>query len=320
MRRFTEMLAELNNDALTAHYKLTSDEKNSLLKSIAPISRKDYHNEDIGTRIAFLSKTACLPDALKTKLQSFGTSSNRLGLFFIENLPLNPIIGFEKSTSVSESILLAIGLVIGKPLSYSSQRNGDIVQNLVPQKKDAYKLLGTGSAVELIWHTEDAHTEISCEFIGLLCLRGDPEAYTFVSNVDVSELDSQVVKELSKKQFLIQSDESYPGGHSEIKVSLIAQMDGKLTVRYDPPYTKCPTTIAEEAMNALTDYINSKAVSITLKTGDALIINNKVSIHGRSKFKPRYDETDRWIQRIAIFKEKIPNYLINPSNPYIIKM
>lgn len=39
---------------------------------------------------------------------------------------------------------------------------------------------------------------------------------------------------------------------------------------------------------------------IHLLDGDIMIINNKRMLHGRSAYQPKFDGTDRWIQRAYV--------------------
>jgi Taurine catabolism dioxygenase TauD, TfdA family len=319
MKNFRDILAHRDPNALSAYYRLSSKERDVLLKILRPIAWRSYGETEIEVFISEISSSPPLPGGLAARIAEFKTVGNRFGLFLAENFPLDDISGFAKATAVSESILLAVALLIGRPYGHAGQRAGAIIQNIRPRREDAYKHLGTGSAIELIWHTEDAQAEVNCDFIGLFCLRGDPGARTFISRVDVSDLPKDIVEELEKKQFVIRSDESYSGYSVKTIVSVLSQYKNKLTVRYDPPYTKFLSQRASIALGELTNYINSKAVSVTLKSGDLLLIDNKTSVHGRSKFAPRYDDTDRWLQRIAIFSGHIPKRLLDPSNPYLIR-
>jgi L-asparagine oxygenase len=48
-----------------------------------------------------------------------------------------------------------------------------------------------------------------------------------------------------------------------------------------------------------------------LEAGDLLIIDNNKTIHGRKPFQPRYDGTDRWVQRMLVRKELPPREQMN---------
>jgi L-asparagine oxygenase len=39
---------------------------------------------------------------------------------------------------------------------------------------------------------------------------------------------------------------------------------------------------------------------VALEAGDLLVVDNAVSVHGRSPFPARYDGTDRWLQRTFV--------------------
>ena len=40
-----------------------------------------------------------------------------------------------------------------------------------------------------------------------------------------------------------------------------------------------------------------------LDAGDLLVIDNRRAVHGRSKFRARFDGTDRWLQRTFVVDE-----------------
>ncbi len=42
------------------------------------------------------------------------------------------------------------------------------------------------------------------------------------------------------------------------------------------------------------------ARTLRLTPGDLVIIDNRVTVHGRTAFQPRYDGADRWLQRTYV--------------------
>lgn len=40
-----------------------------------------------------------------------------------------------------------------------------------------------------------------------------------------------------------------------------------------------------------------------LEAGDLLVIDNAVAVHGRTPFTPRFDGTDRWLQRTFVVSD-----------------
>jgi L-asparagine oxygenase len=44
-----------------------------------------------------------------------------------------------------------------------------------------------------------------------------------------------------------------------------------------------------------------------LEPGDLLVVDNAVAVHGRSPFTPRFDGTDRWLQRTMVVSDLRPS-------------
>lgn len=61
----------------------------------------------------------------------------------------------------------------------------------------------------------------------------------------------------------------------------------------------------QDSQNAI-DYLRKLSqdfyTSFTLQPGDLLIIDNQKAMHSRTKFKARFDGTDRWLQRLLVAK------------------
>ena len=47
--------------------------------------------------------------------------------------------------------------------------------------------------------------------------------------------------------------------------------------------------------------------SVALEAGDLLVVDNAVAVHGRSPFTPRFDGTDRWLQRTFVVSDLAPS-------------
>ena len=64
---------------------------------------------------------------------------------------------------------------------------------------------------------------------------------------------------------------------------------------------------AERALRALGDAVVEAQASVVLDTGDLLVVDNDEAVHGRSPFAPRFDGTDRWLQRTFIVTDLSPS-------------
>jgi L-asparagine oxygenase len=75
--------------------------------------------------------------------------------------------------------------------------------------------------------------------------------------------------------------------------------DADLMIGVDP--------VAQEALEALSAATERCHTSVVLETGDLLVVDNNVSVHGRSPFTPRFDGTDRWLQRAFVVADLAPS-------------
>ena len=60
----------------------------------------------------------------------------------------------------------------------------------------------------------------------------------------------------------------------------------------------CPE--AGRALDDLRQALNSVQRGLTTKPGRMVLIDNRVVLHARAPFSPRYDGKDRWLQRLLV--------------------
>ena len=290
-------------------YLLTQEDKAALANQASDENLRQPR-ESVSAYALRLESGPQLPEDLGYVVSDFASKGNDFGALLLRGFEVD-IDGpeSERAQAFGEFSLLSVAARIGRPYGYASQRNGEIIQNLTPKPEDEFKQLGTGSQTVLEWHTEDAHTPLNCDVISLLCLRGAEDAATLVSQIQPSDLDPEVRRILETPSYRISSDGSYQNT-SELTTPVLCETERGWTVRYDPLYTECATPKARVALDMLTEYINTKAVSIVLAKGDLLLIDNHTSVHARSTFTPRYDGKDRWLQRAGVLsKEVLPQFV-----------
>ena len=231
-------------------------------------------------------------------------------------VPKTPLIPNGRSTDESlvkipSTTLLQYGYQLGYPVAYAQEQDGQLIQNIVPVYKTEYEQISSSSKVELALHTESAFHPYKPDYVLLLCLRGDPNAITTYANVEdiVELLSPQVVETLKKPWYRTAIDDSFRT-HGEAQQEFIIPIlntDGKnFTIVYDSFFMRGINEYAQLALYELNAVIQKCTKEIILKSGDLLVINNSNTIHGRKPFQPRYDGTDRWVQRILIRKELPP--------------
>lgn len=212
----------------------------------------------------------------------------------------------------------------GFPVSYIQEQNGVTIQNIVPVHKTENQQISTSSKVELEMHTETAFHPYKPDYVMLFCLRGDPNAVTTYANLFeiLKTLEPNTRKVLKKKIFTTNVDISFRlNGEQDqqIPISIVGEKDGMLTLTYDSYYVRGINEEANNALVSLRSAIKQCTIDIVLQSGDLLVIDNNKTIHGRREFQPRYDGTDRWVQRVLVRKE-LPPAQERKSNVIITKV
>ena len=207
-------------------------------------------------------------------------------------------------TMEMELFLNLCGALLGDAIAWSHQRDGLICQDLVPIEGHANEMIGSGSALELVWHTEDASYPYRGDYIGLLCLRNLDAVPTTFALIDDVLLDLDQVEVLFEPRFVFRPDPSHPTDSEEVKASVLFGDPRFPYVRFDPYCMDRPDTEeARSAMDYLTRAIDEKLTGVALRPGECLFIDNYKAVHGRSSFKARFDGTDRWLKRINVARD-----------------
>jgi len=307
-----------------------------------------YLTEDEGRRIAaFLSEqafdpfvseayferfldvafglTRLLPAHILQALLTFRRNGNDDGLLIIRGLPINDEhIGATphhwsqqaqtKHSFATEMYLLGVSSVLGEVFAFRSQHDGNIVQNIVPTASDSYEQVGTGSQVFLMWHTEDAFHQLRADFIGLLCLRADPTAATTFTSLRRMHIPDHHRRVLFEPKFQAGIDKAHGGTGRPEDGPTIAIFSGHA----DDPYLRIDTSCiralpghedAQAALACLQQAMTDVGRQFVLEAGDLLFMDNLRLVHGRTAFTPRFDGSDRWLQRVSIatdFRKSYP--------------
>jgi hypothetical protein len=211
----------------------------------------------------------------------------------------------DESYTMEEGIFLNLcGALLGDAIAWSHQRDGLICQDLVPIEGHENKMLGSGSELELVWHTEDASYSYRGDYIGLMCLRNPDAVPTTFALIDEVQLDPDQVEILFEPRFLFRPDPSHPSDNEGEKASVLFGDPRSPYVRFDPYCMDRPETeLARSAMDYLTRAIDESLTGVALLPGECLFIDNYKAVHGRSSFKARFDGTDRWLKRITLARD-----------------
>ena len=260
-----------------------------------------------------------LPEDLYNRLVDFaedslGGSLLLKGLNFgaVPPTPHSPTDNTDKDT-LSEFTLLTIARVLGEPVGYLPEHGGEIVQNIVPVLGREDAQISTSSRHELMFHTEAAFHPHRPRYLLLACLRGDPTAATTMASVEdiTSCLSSKDIHILRSSLFRTAVDESYVGSRRPDllgpPVPVLWGPSSSQRLTFDADLMIGITTDATATLQRLSDVISEVRTSVILQAGDLLIIDNSKIVHGRSPFIPRFDGTDRWLQRAFVVSDLLPS-------------
>jgi hypothetical protein len=211
--------------------------------------------------------------------------------------------------------LMLLGRCIGEPFGWQGQQTGRIVNNVVPTAGHEHEQTGASSATPLCPHTEDAFHPRRANLLLLACLRNPDRVGTTLSSIRYVRLDDVQRRVLAAPTLPILPDISYGAvraGADASTVSTLWSGESGLTLRYDPAYTPLPEARAEfrSAYAHLTSELERVSVTVALRPGQLLLVDNDVAVHGRAPFAARYDGTDRWLKRVNI---RVPGRLRNPG-------
>lgn len=254
---------------------------------------------------------AGLPEEILGAIARFRAESHPSGALLLRGLPIGevPATPAEPTAATakdgtSERTLIGIATLLGEPVGYRPELGGRLVQNLVPTRANQHRQTSTSSAVPLLFHTETAFHPYRPAYLALLCLRGDPAADTTLSSIHEvwPRLSARTQDVLFEPRFRTAIDESFLNGRENVLGAPMPVLrdrqqptmvfDEDLMVGMDP---EASAALAE--LGAATSAYHAR---VNLKAGDLLVIDNARAVHGRSPYAPRFDGSDRWLQRTFV--------------------
>lgn len=258
-----------------------------------------------------------LPAAVHDALCAFADQPPESGALVLRGLPVgavpatppHPQAAADKDR-VSEFVLLTVARRLGQPVGYAPEHGGGLVQNLVPTPDAVGRQTSTSSGVQLAFHTETAFHPHRPRYLLLLCLRGDPAGHTLLCSVPfaVRHLPDAAVDVLRQPRFDTGVDESF--GRTDRRIGPFAVLAGdpdRPYVTFDADLTAGLDDEADDALALLRTAVDECFLEVTLETGDLLVVDNAVTVHGRSAFPARFDGTDRWLQRVFVVPDLAPS-------------
>lgn len=197
------------------------------------------------------------------------------------------------------------GSLLGEAFGFSSQRNGSVYNTIVPLPQ----LAGTpnsssGSTHDFGFHVEDAFHPARGDYIGLVCMRNDEKAPTTIASID--GIDTLTAEELD-----LLFEPRYRVAHNPIHETSGVVEEQRQAVLFgsrERPYLKvnfAALNIDEysgaeyTALLGLRGYLEANRVSVVLRSGEYVYIDNYRCAHARDAFEPLFGDGARWLTRVV---------------------
>ncbi|TDD61276.1 L-asparagine oxygenase [Kribbella antibiotica] len=250
-----------------------------------------------------------LPGLVRRQIREFRRDSGPGGALVLRGLPVGDQLpetpstsdSVQRETSVPAAVLAMIACGLGDPVAYAREKHGALVQDVVPVAGKE-EVQGNVGSVDLTMHNENAFHDHRPDFVMLLCLRPDHDQIACLRVASIREalprLSSQARAVLAHPVFRTEQPSSFgtATGAAEAHAVLVGAGDDP-DLRVDFEATTASDPEAKQALRELSSALDAASRNVRLLAGDLAIVDNRIAVHGRTSFRPRYDGRDRWLQR-----------------------
>ncbi|MER7727963.1 clavaminate synthase family protein [Streptomyces sp. NPDC096323] len=272
-----------------------------------------------------------LPAELRRTLREFRRDSGPTGTLLLRGLPVEgadlpptPAAAgsVQRTAALPAALLLMIAGGLGDPAAFRPEKGGALVQDVVPVPGQE-DFQGNAGSVLLTFHTENAFHPHRPDFVMLLCLRADHERVaglrTGCTRQVLPLLSADGREALFSKEFRTAAPPSFgaASGTTEAHAVLSGAPEDP-DVRVDFAATEPLTPRAGRALAELQELFDLTARTALLEPGDLAVVDNRVTVHGRTAFRPRYDGNDRWLQRSFILSDLRRSRGLRDADGYVL--
>ncbi|MFF7385291.1 TauD/TfdA family dioxygenase [Streptomyces griseoluteus] len=254
--------------------------------------------------------SCALPAELRTALRNFSADSGQAGALQIHGLPVGPLPptptrkeSVERQATVPASALVLCAMALGEMVGFEGEKHGALVQNVVPVPGEEQSQSNAGS-VDLEMHTENAFHPHRPDFVALFCLRQDVhgEAGLRIASVRraIGLLSAEQREILAEPRFRTDPPPSFNGSGTAAAHGVLSGASEDPDAQVDFHATTALDAGAGRAMAALREALETVVDTVYFAPGDLAIVDNRVALHGRTPFSPRYDGQDRWLHRVFV--------------------
>lgn len=261
-----------------------------------------------------------IPERIKAVLKEFVIRGSPTGFLLfggiLENDDFIVMTPPDNTRKIGETTTLAkiqaiLISFMGEMIAYEAEGYGELFQDVVPVESMAKNQTSVGSNTELEIHTEQAFSKLRPDFLSLACLRGDPNAFTYILPVGtiLDNLSIDEIELLNKPHWYTGVDLSFKlNGHEFIEGDIRGPMsilgidksdieNPAFSLRFDQDLMYGTNDESQQMIKKVVDIYYRCRISHNLKPGEIIFLDNRFAVHGRSPFFPKYDGNDRFLVR-----------------------
>ncbi|MER5502701.1 MULTISPECIES: TauD/TfdA family dioxygenase [unclassified Streptomyces] len=257
--------------------------------------------------------SALLPVRLRQTLRRFVRDPGADAMLLLRNLPVAPESlpdtpgkagSVQRTSTLPASVLALISLQLGELMAFREEKGGALVQDVVPVP-GMEEFQGNAGATQLTMHVENAFHPLRPDLVGLMCLRNDHDNVAGLRIASIRNalplLSEETRRVLHEPRFVTAPPASFGGLQSLPEPHGILSGDPEdPDVKVDFTSTEALDPEAERAMAELGEAFVEVRRTLILEPGDLAYVDNRLALHGRTAFRPRYDGRDRWLQRAFV--------------------
>ncbi len=213
--------------------------------------------------------------------------------------------------------------ICGHMLAYEAEGYGRLYQDMVPNRALAQSQTSLGSRVAFELHTEQAFSRLRPDVLSLACLRGHPDAHTYVlpAHALLAQMNVFERKLLRQPLWMTGVDGSFrQNGHEFIEgdergpLAIVEGDEEDPTIVFDQDLMRGLTDEAHTLIGRIVDVYRAERRSVVLEPGQILLVDNVRAVHGRSPFTPSFDGRDRFIIRSFAVRDLVRTRYARPGN------
>ncbi|MEU4806255.1 TauD/TfdA family dioxygenase [Actinosynnema sp. NPDC023587] len=271
------------------------------------------------------------PLSLRRAVRRFRRHSGPQGVLVIHGLPVDAAAlpatpstsdSVQREPTVASAVLAVLACGLGDPVAYRAEKSGALVQDVVPVPGKENFSGNAGSAL-LTFHNENAFHPHEPDHVLLLCLRADHDRVAGLRTACLREalplLPEATRDVLSAPEFILRPPPSFgTDDTARAPQPVLSGADDDPDIRIAQIAVTALTPRAEAALAELAHAFDTAVRTTRLAPGDMAVVDNRVTVHGRTPFRPRYDGADRWVQRTFALTDLRRSRDHRPDDGYVL--